>query len=342
LTASALGSLARKISCGALGFGVMALPALADPAATEHATLAIPAVNLAFIDTYVAEDEGFWKTEGLEVTVQTIAGIGATNAVISGSLDFAFASGPTVTRANAKGQKLVALATTIDQADEDIIVRKEIADAAHFDPMAPLSVRGKVLKGLTIATGGAATIPDVVLKVVAKEAGLALDDVTTAPMAPTEFMAAFQHKSISGFVSGPPFAQIAIVDGTGVMVSDTTKGEPNEYSPVSSALLLARASFCPEHHSICVKLVHGIAAASGFVHDHPEETLAVMKRHFGAYADPVLKASYQALRPMMPVPPITTPQELENGDRLDIASGFMNSSDTLADYAAIIDNQFAK
>ncbi len=332
----------RGFALVAFGLGAAASPAAAAAASPEHATLAVPAVNLAFIDRYVAEDEGLWKKEGLDVTVRVIQGIGATNAVISGSVDFAFASGPTVTRANARGQKLVALATTIDQSDEDVIVRKEIAAAAHFDPAAPLAVRGKVLKGLTIATGGAGAIPDVVLKAVAMEAGLALQDVTTAPMAPTEFMAAFAQTSVSGFVSGPPFAQIALLNGAGVMVSDTTKGEPTAYSPVSSALLLARASFCPAHHSVCVKLVHGIAAASRFVHQHPKETIAVMKRHFGAYSDAVLEASYQALRPMMPVPPVTTPQELENADRLDIVAGFLKPSDKLSNYAAIIDNQFAK
>jgi NitT/TauT family transport system substrate-binding protein len=279
---------------------------------------------------------------GLEVKTPLVAGVGSTNAVIAGSVDFAFASGPTITRANARGQKLVALATTIDQSDEDIIIRKDIADAAHFDPKAPLNERGKVLKGLTIATGGAGAIPDVILKVVAKEAGLPADEVTSAPMAPTEYVAAFRQKAISGFVSGPPFAQIVLLDGTGVMVSDTTKGEPQQYAPVASALLLARASFCPEHRSICQKLVHGIVQASRFAHDHPKETVAVIKNHFPNYGDAVVEASYQSMLPMMPVPPTTTAKELENADALDIASGFLEPSAKLADYGALIDNEFAK
>jgi hypothetical protein len=45
---------------------------------------------------------------------------------------------------------------------------------------------------------------------------------------------------------------------------------------------------------------------------------------------------------MMPVPPITTAKELENADALDIASGFMKPDDKLPDYAALIDNEFAK
>lgn len=342
MKAPSLSGILRGLAPCAIALLAASPHAAAQSAAPEQASLALPAINLAFIDTYLAEDEGFWKNQGLDVTIHHITGIGATNAVIAGSIDFSFASGPTVTRANARGQKLVALATTIDQSDEDIIVQKRIADAAHFDPNAPLAVRGRILKGLTIATGGAGAIPDIILKVVAKEAGLGPNDVTTTPMAAAEFSAAFAQKRIDGFVSGPPFAQIALLDGTGVMVSDTSKGEPKDYAPVSSALLLARADFCPAHRSICTKLLHGIVEASRFFHAHPKETLAVMKKHFGTYSDKVLEASYQALLPMMPVPPITTPEELRNANRLDIASGFLKPGDMLSDFSAIIDNEFTK
>ena len=45
-------------------------------------------------------------------------------------------------------------------------------------------------------------------------------------------MAAFQRKAIDGFVSGPPFIQQAVVDGhRRAGLSDSAKGEPNEYSP---------------------------------------------------------------------------------------------------------------
>src|SRR5262249_1586807 len=76
----------------------------ADNAAMEHATLALPAINLGFLSRFVADDEGLWKKEGIDVTVQVIQGVGSTNAVIAGSIDFAFASAATITRAKARGQ----------------------------------------------------------------------------------------------------------------------------------------------------------------------------------------------------------------------------------------------
>src|SRR6185437_16986977 len=158
----------RLSFCRGLGAALAACLALAAAparAADEHAILAIPGTNVLFLVQYVAADEHLWQSQGLDVDVRYITGIGSMNAVISGSADFSMSSGPSITRANARGQKLVALATAIDQSDEYIVIRKEIAEKAHFDASAPLKIRGKILEGKTIAVGGAAAIPDIVLKV---------------------------------------------------------------------------------------------------------------------------------------------------------------------------------
>jgi NitT/TauT family transport system substrate-binding protein len=240
----------------------------ADNTAMEHATLSLPAINLGFLSRFVADDEGLWKKEGLDVTVQVIQGVGSTNAVIAGSIDFGYASAATITRAKARGQNLVALATQSQESGETIVIRKSIADAAHFNPNASLKERGKILQGHSFAIGGAGAIPDVVLKVVAIEAGVPLASVTTAPMSPDAQIAAFDRGAVDGFVSGPPFTQITTVAGTAVIVSNATKREPKEYSPVSSGLVLARADFCPAHKSICTKFMRGVVDALTFIKTH--------------------------------------------------------------------------
>ena len=336
-------SLRNRAALGGLALALGAL--LAAPpgvAEDEHTTLAIPGATVGFITRYIADDQGLWKKQGLDVRILDIAGIGAMNAVIAGSVDFSMSSGPSITRAKARGQNLVALATAISETDEDIVIRKEIADAAHFDPNAPLSVRGKLLKGHTFAVGGVAAIPDVVLKVVAIEAGLSRDDAVATPMQPPEYMAAFERKAIDGFVSGPPFIQQVLVAGTGVVLSDSAKGEPKQYSPQSAGLLLTRADFCAGHRSICEKMVHGIVAAAKFLHEHRPESIAVAKKFFPSYSEEVLAQSIDMLTAMTPSPPLTTPQMLENGDLINIAAGFLKESDKLPDYGSLIDNEFTK
>ena len=63
--------------------------------------------------------------------------------VLSATADFSMSSATSITRAYARGQKLVALASMVDQSEQDIVLRKDIADAAHFDPNAPLATRAR-------------------------------------------------------------------------------------------------------------------------------------------------------------------------------------------------------
>ena len=330
----------RAASAAALGIAatLVSMPVQAQ----QEAKLAIPGRNMLFLSQYIANDEHLWQKQGLDVKVLYINGIGSMNAVISGSADFSMSSGPSIVRANVRGQKLTALLTAINQSGQSIVVRKEVADAAHFDPKAPLSVRGKILKGHIFAIGAAGAIPDIILKVVAKDAGMAPNDVTTAAMQPPEFMAAFAAKKIDGFSNSPPFIEQVLLDGSGVLVSDARIGEPKEYSPVSAALLLARSDFCPAHQDICTKMVHGIFEATQIIRNDPQTSLKAMKAHFGTYSDKVLEAAYQTVRAMTDAKPVTTVEDLANGDNLNAAAGFIKPEEKFHDYKSIIDNQYVK
>jgi NitT/TauT family transport system substrate-binding protein len=335
--------MGRRFIRGIAGAGMAAiLSATACRAADERAVLAIPGVNVLFLVQYIAADRHLWSNQGLDVEIRYITGIGAMNAVIAGSADFSMSSGPSITRANARGQKLTALATAVDQSGQDIVIRKDIAEAAHFDPSAPLSLRGQILRGHTFAVGGVAAIPDIVLKVVGKEAGIAPSEIQVTPMQPPEFLAAFARKAIDGFSNGPPTPQQVVLAGSGVIVTDSTKGEPSEFAPVSAALLLARSDFCPAHLSVCAKLVHGVVEAVETIKNDRATSLAVMKAHFATYDDKVLAASYDMLRAITPDVPLTTPKELENGDNMNVAAGFMKPEEKLPRYDTLIDNEFVK
>ncbi len=321
---------------------VLAIPHNEARAQAEQTVLTIPSVGVTFLAEYVAEDSHLWETRGLQVKVLNITGVGAINAVIANSADFSMSSGTSITRAYSRGQKLVALATAIDQSGQDVVVRKDIADAAHFDPHARLSTRAQILKGRTIAVQAVGAIPDLVLRAVAKAGGVTPDQMVITPMQPPEILAAFAHKAIDGFSNSPPSIQQVVLDGTGVIVSDSAKGEPTEFSPVSANVLLARAGFCAAQRSVCEKMVQGVVEATRIIRNQPAETLAIMKARFATYDEKVLSAAYEMVRAMTPDPPATTAKELENGDLMNIAAGFMKPEEKLADYNDLVDNDFVK
>jgi ABC-type nitrate/sulfonate/bicarbonate transport system substrate-binding protein len=177
---------------------------------------------------------------------------------------------------------------------------------------------------------------------VGKDAGVSADQMVATPMQPPEFMAAFANHQIDGFSNSPPFVEQVLLAGTGVLVSDARLGEPTEFAPVSAALLLARGDFCAKSRTVCTKMVHGVVDALKVIQNDREQALGIMKAHFGTYDDKTLAAAYDTVKAMTPVPPVTTPKMIENGDNMNVAAGFLKPEEKLPRYDDLIDNSFAE
>jgi len=90
----------------------LATAPLAAQPAPQDIVIAMPNFTFTSTPNFIAEELGLWARHGLRVKIIQIAGIGATNAVIAGSADFVQAGGSTLTRAAARGQRLLAIANT--------------------------------------------------------------------------------------------------------------------------------------------------------------------------------------------------------------------------------------
>jgi ABC-type nitrate/sulfonate/bicarbonate transport system substrate-binding protein len=184
--------------------GLAALVASSAPAGAEveHASLAVPATAVLFLFEYVAEDQYIYEQQQLDVKPTLIVGVGSINAVIAGSSDFSISSGGSLTRAASHGQRLLAIANMNDHNGQDLVVRKDVAEVAHFDPKAPLSERAKILKGRTIGIDGVGSVVDSIVKVVAKEGGVDPASVTVSPMQPADTLASISKPASSSRVTG--------------------------------------------------------------------------------------------------------------------------------------------
>ena len=192
----------------------------------DDIVLADPAFSLTFAAGYIASDLNLWGKHGIKVKTVAITGIGAINSVIAGSAQFAQASASSFGRASARGQKLVAIATTIDRPFAQVVLRKDIALAGGFDPAAPLSKRAALLKGRTIAVDSINSMIHAYVRLIATRAGISPDDIRVAPMAPNSMLAAFQSKQIDGYAMSLPWPLKAVQDGEAVMIASGPNGEP--------------------------------------------------------------------------------------------------------------------
>lgn len=333
----------RRLLAGPL----LALVALAVPAgaAVEHTTLAMPAIAFIFSTAYIAEDAGIFKAEELDVKQPVITGVGAANAVISGSVDFSFSSGVTVTRAAAHNQPVIAIATTYDRTGFWIVLGKTVAAERHFDPQAPLAERAKIMAGLRFGVGAINAIPHAYLKLIAKIGGVDAErDIVVAGISPPDQVASLERGAIDGFSGGPPVLEQALHDGAGVIIADGTTGavDPPWLAHIAANVLMTRANFCTERRSLCVKMGHAMAKANAFMHEHPDEAMALLGKRLNVADPAVLAEAYKHTMESSPSPPLVDAKELATADELNVEAGFMTAADKLPSYDRLFTNEFAK
>ena len=306
----------------------------------EEIILADPAFSLTFAAGYIASDLNLWSKHGIKVKTVAITGIGAINSVISGSSHFAQASASSFGRASARGQKLIAIATTIDRPFAQVVLRKEIAEAGGYDAKSPLAKRGALLKGRTIAVDSINSMIHAYVRLIAARAGFSPDEVRVAPMAPNSMLAAFQSKQIDGYAMSLPWPLKAVQDGEAVLIASGPDGDPGDMIPFGHNLIVAKQDTCAQRKPLCLAMGQSIKEATAFIKNKPDEAFALLKKRFPTLDDPLLKASFDELRKVTPSPPVVNKASIENSEIFNIGAGLLKADEKLKSYDGLFTNEF--
>ena len=105
--------------------------------------LALPAQTLTFTTAFVAEDMGFFKKEGLNVSTRNLVGVASPNAVLAGSARLHHGNRPGLPARRAQGQRFYAIANLIDRPLVELVLRKDVAETVGITANMPLAERAK-------------------------------------------------------------------------------------------------------------------------------------------------------------------------------------------------------
>ncbi len=284
--------------------------------------MAVPAVGFPFTAGYIADGLGLWEKHGLRVKTIVIAGIGSTNAVISGSAEFAQMSGLSLNRAAANGQQLLVIVNTLDKPITEISIRKDIADAGGFDPKRRCEKRAQILKGHTFAVGGINTVVHAYLRIVARFGGLDPESIRVTPMAGDKMLAAMQTKAIDGISTVLPWprkgrcwrAPRCWSRAAPKAIRRICRRSPSTcWRPSPTP---ARSANRSARRSAGLQRGHGLSSATT-----PKGTLTILKKTFAKFDDAVLTASIDVVRRSTPVSPAATAAQMENADNFNVEAG---------------------
>lgn len=319
--------------------------AFARPAAAEElidSTMAIPVYSLGFMLEMYAQDMKLYQKHGVNMKLLQINGLGTINAVIAGSVDFGQPSGASFLRAASRGQPLLAIVELTNRIVVQVVLRKELAAAAGFDPEAPLEKRALVLKARTLAVDSVNSVIDAYLGLLAKRAGFSHDDMQIAPMEPPAMISAFAAKQIDGFAMSLPWTQIPVIGGAAVMVASGPDGDTVGLDPLANTVVVTKPATCEKNAKLCLAVGQTFADASAMMHADPDAAMAVLQKRFPTLDPKVFAASFAAELKMTANPPVPTGQGLENTDNYNVAAGLMKPEEKTTDYTKLFTDKYVK
>lgn len=315
-------------------------PLGAQQAAPEDVTMAVPNITFNLTATFIADELGLWAKHGVRFKMIQVTGIGAANAVISGSADFSQGGGSTLTRAAARGQRLLAIASTADRNIVAITLRKELAPG--FDPKAPLEQRAQLLRGRTIAVGAIQANPHAYLRVIAARGGIDPESIRVTAMEGNAMLGAFQTRSIDGMSSSPPYPLKPVVDGASVVIASGPDGDPPNAIPFAYNIVMARPDTCEKRKSACQKIGRVFNEALAYLHAHPRETIAILQKRFAALEPALIASAFEEIRKSTPGTAAVTKELIENADDFNVAGGLMKAADKLKSYDGLFTNDYVR
>ena len=254
----------------ALPLGVFA--AKKDEAKLAKVTLNEVAHSIFYAPQYVAIEEGYFKDEGLDMTL--ITGFGADKtmtAVISGEADIGFMGAEASIYAYQEGatDPVVNFAQLTQRAGNFLVAREEMPDFKWED-----------LKGRKVLGGRKGGMPEMVFEYILKQNGLdpqkdlsidqSIDFGSTA--------AAFTGNNSADFtVEFEPSATALEKQGAGYVVASL--GVDSGYVPYTS--YSAKTSYMEKNPDIMQKFTDALQKGMDYVQSHtPEEIAEVIEPQF--------------------------------------------------------------
>ena len=254
--------VSRRESLG----GLAALAATALTAGTARAadlvkvTFAQPLTFIGAAPIYAAQKLGYFRDEGLDVEIVTIAGTAPMFAgVASGSADFGLTNGLSLLTATEKGIPFVAFVGTDHGFNTlNMVVSNAWAQAHAMSAKDDWRVSLRKLSGARIGLLGTTSTGGLLLAAFSKQIGMAEGSLQMIPMVPAAALPAMANGTIDAW-----FQAIPPRDGVFVF----TSGAFPKIAQCAGNVIFAMADYVSKHPDVVGKMARAIARGDNAVLD---------------------------------------------------------------------------
>ena len=286
--------IARTLRIVAVALGAAAGLAIAVPSVAQQPIkvgIALSSFSIAQGLSFIAQDGGFFKKEGLDVTlIDARTGAGAIQAALSGNVQLATGSLDSTLNATAQG-KLVHVPLRLYSGQPGyLVISKKFADASKVSANAPIAERLKALNGATLASPSQSSTYTVMLKQATDAAGV---KATITFVASEGMVAALSTNNVDGVIVSSPYAEMAVAQGN-VLWVDGPKGEfPGTQADDFVVPLSVPDPFWKENRDAVERVIRAYIAASDFAKNNPSEAAKAIRGRFPNQDDALFALVWQ-------------------------------------------------
>ena len=278
LCALALASLLAACGAGAPN----GAPTASKPAASSSPTPVkvsyntVAATDLPFL---VAEQEGYFADQKLNVTLVSMTPQVAITALSKGEIDFMNSPSNSI-EGMANGFPFKIVWDSWAGSAWSLIGKKEITSMMQ-------------LKGKLVATNNPGTAPYAFLRAGLQKSGMAVSDIQFVPTPGTSavFASLIAGKVDAGVIS-PPFEGRAEEQGLHEIMF------LGDLLALPSNGLSTTTSYIAQHRPVVVGMIRAMARAEGWIKAHPDETQTLIAKRLGA-SPAVAKRTYDRMLPLL-------------------------------------------
>jgi NitT/TauT family transport system substrate-binding protein len=261
-------------------------PAAPAPAAAPAPTVAAPikvrmsqpVAGLGYTSIYVANRNGYFADEGLDMEVLTLTTGGGpdTQALIAGDVQFGATGTTILIAAYQEGTPLLGVVSLLNRMNMHVAMRKDVAQAKGIGPQTPLRDKLATFRGTTIGVTRLGSLTDQVARYYAHRAGLTVgEDVTILAVGTgTAMMAALDNRLVDAVVDSTAALGEAVDQGLATIVISAASGEDADLNDYLQQLVTVRPDYARDNPEIVRKVVRAVVRANRWVNEHSVAELA--------------------------------------------------------------------
>lgn len=229
---------------------------------SESITYAVP-LTIAAAAAYVADDQGFWAEEGIDVKLELFdSGRQALDALLAHDAEVMSVSETPPLRAVLQGQEIRWIATVAEHHEAKLTVRTDVISK-------PEDLVGHKI-GTVVGTNS-----DYYMYRWLEAHDIRPDDVDILAMDPPTMVQAFVQGDIDAMFAWEPHNFNAYSQ-----IPDLSASWPTElYSGRHSIIM--NADYLSAHKAAAEKIIAGFIKAEGFISEHPAEAKAIVEKVTG-------------------------------------------------------------